>query len=64
MLASKPLWSVEYDNYGNGGFSEWWDIKYNGRYMGRFDDKQVAEQVVKLLNEAGIVPVDDTPPRS
>lgn len=43
-------WAIEYDNAGNGGFSEGWDLKLDGHTVGRIDHEKVAQRLVGLLN--------------
>lgn len=43
-------WTLRYDNYGNGGFSEWWELLFQGSAKARFYEKAIAERLCAFLN--------------
>ena len=44
-------WSLEYDNHGNGSFSEWWEIRgSDGNSIGRAYSEGAGRHIVQALS--------------
>ena len=59
MMSDDHAWTCEYDNHGNGGFAEWWNIMRDGRKVGLVStSEEEAIAVCRRLNATEILNVE------